>query len=261
MSAEIWRATEFESVFERSRTKPLVLWCEHKDDDGKVESKRFLVKSPGHPEVLESNLFAELFGNLLARELGIQTPRPAIIVLTEPLVKSIQPLLPKEIQLRVGFGVGCEYLSPITPLLSDWKMPLALRPQASMIYGLDLVTANVDRRIGNSNCALWNQALLAYDFECSFSFLHALFGPRPWIVSQLGIAQHHVFQRELKAVGTDWAPFINAFKLLDARRFDEIVKDFPIPWLSNSQRVFEYLLEAGEHHAQLAFELETSLLA
>ena len=259
MSAEIWQATDYESVKEKSRTKPLVLWCEHESDDGRVESKRFLVKSPGHPEVLESNLFAELFGNLLAREFKIATPKPAIIVLTEPFVQSIQPLLPSSILLRVGYGVGCEYLPEIKPLLSDFKIPAPLRSQATMIYALDLVTANTDRRIGNSNCALWNNELLAYDFELSFSFLQALFGPRPWLVSQLGIAQIHIFQRELKASGTDWRPFLNALKLLDAQRFAELVKDFPAPWLSNSERVFDYLLEAQAHSKQLIVEMETTL--
>lgn len=259
MSAEIWQATAFESVFEKSRTRPLVLWCERENDAGALVSRRFLVKSPGHPEILESNLFAELLGNLLAREFGIATPEPALMVLSEPLVQAIQPSLPHEIQLRVGFGVGCEYLSPIKPLLSDWKIPPPLLPQATMIYALDLLTANPDRRIGNPNCALWNQQLLAYDFELSFSFLRALFGPKPWLVSQLGIAKTHIFQRDLKATGADWSPFLKALERMEAPRLTSLAKDFPTPWLSNSERVFDYLLEAQAHPKQLALELEESL--
>ena len=119
MSAEIWQASDYESVSKEGRTKPLVIWCKRRLEDGAVENKKFLVKSPGHPEVLESNLFAELFANLLARDFGVNTPKPALIVLTEPFVKSVQPLLPATIQLRVGYGVGCEYLSPLIPILSD----------------------------------------------------------------------------------------------------------------------------------------------
>ena len=257
MSADIWQATDFEWVFEKSRTKPLVLWCEPQDDDG--PPRRFLVKSPGHPEVLESNLFAELFGNLLAREFDILTPNSAIVALTGPLVEAIQPSLPSEIQLRVGFGVGSEYLSPITPLISDWKIPPALRPQATMIYAFDLLTANFDRRIGNPNCALLGQDLLAYDFECSFSFLRALFGPKPWEVSRLGIAEHHIFQRDLHSSGADWTPFMKALERLDEPRLRSLAKDFPTPWLSNSERIFNYLLEAQERPTKLEVELEASL--
>jgi hypothetical protein len=257
MSAEIWQATDFESVFERSRTKPLVLWCEPQDDD--APARRFVVKSPGHPEVLESNLFAELFGNLLAREFGIPTPSPVIVALTGPLVEAIQPSLPREIQLRAGFGVGSEYLPPLTPLVSDWKIPPALRPGATMIYAFDLLTANFDRRIGNPNCALRGQELLAYDFECCFSFLRALFGPPAWEVSRLKIAEHHIFQRELHALGADWTPFMEALERLDEALLRSLAKDFPTPWLSSSERVFSYLLEAQERPRKLEVELEASL--
>lgn len=259
MNTEIWEATEYESFVERSRTKPLVLWCEQRDASEAVVAQRFLVKSPGHPEILESSLFAELFGNLLAREFGIKTPEPAIVVLTEPFIKAVQPFLPAEIQLKVGFGVGCRYIPPLKPLLSDWKIPVLLQNQAASIYAFDLFTANIDRRLGNPNCALKNNALLAYDFECCFSFLRALFGPKPWLVSQLGIAQHHIFQRELKASGADWTPFLEVLQSLDERRLDEIVKDFPVPWLANRQRVFDYLLEAADKPKQLLIELEASL--
>ena len=250
MSVEIWCATDYDFTIENSRTQPLVLWCQNENEARALQTRRFLVKSPGHPEVLEFSLFAELFGNLLAREFGLLTPAPALVILTDPFVAAVQPFLGASIHLRVGFGVGCEYLTPFTTWATNWQLPPALRAPATLIYAFDLLTANFDRRIGNPNCALTNGQILAYDFECSFSFLQALFGPKPWMVSQLGIAQKHVFQRPLAAARTDWTPFLEILKLIDERRLSELVKDLPTPW---------YLLEAQSHASQLEVELEKSL--
>lgn len=213
--------------------------------------------------MLESNLFSELFGNLLARDFAIDTPRPALIVLTDPFVQSVQPLLPPTIQLRVGYGVGCEYLSPLMPIVSGWKLPLALRAQASTLYAFDLLVTNPDRRIVKPNCALYNGQILAFDFENSFSFLRALFGPKPWLVSHLLVPlkdpDKPFFQKELKAGGADWMPFMKTLELFDAPRLHALVKDFPIPWLSNQQRIFDYFLDAQSQPKKLLLELEESL--
>lgn len=263
MSAEIWQATELESVSTEGRTRPLVLWCEQEGAEGKTERKRFLVKSPGHPEVLESNLFAELFGNLLARVFGIETPQPALIVLNDSFIRSAQPLLPSVIQLRVGYGVGCEYLSPLVPIVSGWRLPPTLRIPASTLYAFDLLATNPDRRIVKPNCALYNGQILAFDFENSFSFLRALSGPKPWMVSGLLVPikgqDKPFFQKELKAGGADWMPFMETLEHLDAPRLTALAKDFPTPWLSNQQRVLDYLFEVQSQPKKLLLELERSL--
>lgn len=262
MSAEIWQAIEFESFDKEGRTLPLALWCEQQAA-GETRRKKFLVKSPGHPGILELNLFAELFANLLAREFAINTPEPALIVLSEAFVRSVQPLLPAAIQLRVGYGVGCEYLSPLMPIVAGAKLSSALRLQASTLYAFDLLATNPDRRVVKPNCALHNGQLLAFDFENSFSFLQALFGPKPWIVSELvrllRDEDKPFFQKELKTGGADWKPFLNRLAALDEGRLNELVKDFPAPWLSHRQRVFDYLFDAQSQRQKWPLELENSL--
>ena len=283
MSLEIWEATRFVRVMDKSRTKPLVLECERRSagaedavaqpsspilsasgqPDGALvydaESRLFVVKSPGHPEVLESTLFQEIFGNLLARYFGILTPAPALIALGEAFVQVTQPRLPPEIKLHPGWGVGCEHIPSLLPLVPDFKLTATLRPQAALIYAFDLLAANPDRSFDNPNCALKHGNLLAYDFECAFSFLRALFGPPPWQVSKLGIAHRHVFQSELKREGASWKPFLDRLNTLDEGALREMVKDLPSEWLTRCDRVFSHLLEARDSAKKLHRELEESL--
>ena len=142
-------------------------------------------------------------------------------------------------------------------------MSAAIRAQASTLYAYDLLVTNPDRRIVKPNCALYNGELLAFDFENSFSFLHALFGPKPWLVSQLLVPlkgpDKPFFQKELKQRGADWTPFMQTLEQMSASRLNELTKDFPSSWLSNSERVFDYLFDAQSQPKRLLLELEQSL--
>lgn len=260
MSAPIWHAFDLESVKTNGRTRPLVAWC-YSADDEKAKPRRFLIKSLGQPEVYEATLFAELFGNSLAREFGIATPAPALVFLSDPFVRSVAPRLPAGLQLRGGEAVGCEFLPNLEPLLSDFPLSPALRAQATSLFAFDLFTSNVDRRIGNPNCGLLGGELLAYDFESCFSFLLSLpaFSPKPWEVAGLGIAKRHIFYEELVSNGADWKPFLERLDVLDERRLRELVKDFPSPWLSSAGRVVDHLLQAQENSNKLALQLEMCL--
>jgi hypothetical protein len=81
-----WNAERLEHVLTSGRTRPLVISCARVTPaaideaeellEDSSDHKRFVVKALGHPEITEQNLFSELFGNLLARELDVATPRP-----------------------------------------------------------------------------------------------------------------------------------------------------------------------------------------
>lgn len=134
---------------------------EAEEDEPAAQSREFVVKSLGHPEVLEESLFKELFGNVLAREFGIATPTPAIVVLSEPFVAVTQPLLPPDIKLRVGYAAGCDYLHPLLPIGPELRLPSDVLAQAAQIYAFDMLTANPDRHSRNPNCALRDGQLVA----------------------------------------------------------------------------------------------------
>ncbi len=259
MSTEIWHATGFDGIFSRSKTEPLILTCECRRADDEYEERQLVVKSPGHPGVLDVNLFSELFGSLLAGEFRIKTTSPEIVAITQDFIDSIKYLLPSTVQLRPGYGVGFGYSPPLTPLISDFKIPPSLRSQATMIYAFDLLVSNPDRKRTNANCSLQNGELVAFDFEEAFSFIENQSGFRPWMVSRLGIGASHIFGQELKDAQPDWTPFISTLKLISEPKLDALAKDFPPSWLVHRDQVFDHLLEAQARSNQLHIELERSL--
>jgi hypothetical protein len=98
-----WEALRVESVLPVGRTHPLVIDCEYQSPavteetgeaaDHKQDHKLMLVKSLGHPEVTTTKLFCEVLGNLLARELGVNTAEPALVYLGDEFVAVSNPRL------------------------------------------------------------------------------------------------------------------------------------------------------------------------
>ena len=95
---QTFEARRLEFVLEKGRTRPLVIQCRRKplapdegQDNDRVSKKPFLmvVKAIGLPEVNEINLFCEVVGNVLAREMGVNTPNPALVYLTPEFVKML----------------------------------------------------------------------------------------------------------------------------------------------------------------------------
>ena len=264
MSLEVWQAADYLGALPGpSRTRPIFIECERTQDGGKIESRPFLVKSLGHPEVSAGSLYAEALGLGLAREFGVATPAPALIELGADFVNGAQPFVPSGVQLRVGMGVGVEQLTGFKPLPRDWKMTPALCAPALMIYALDLLIDNADRRIENPNCAFHGATLMAYDFELAFGFLVPLIGrnPQPYQVSQLGIAHRHVFQQPLLANARDWQPFAARLQSLNAPRLQQLVWNLPPAWLVSHPKVEAHILSAQANCPKLLVELETSLRA
>ncbi|MBL8204873.1 MAG: hypothetical protein JNM09_11640 [Blastocatellia bacterium] len=85
-------ALRFERFLRSGRTCPMVIECEQSvpEDQDTLETSNnetvlpqlMVVKALGLPEIEERNLFCEFVGNLLARELGLFTPPPALITIS-----------------------------------------------------------------------------------------------------------------------------------------------------------------------------------
>src|SRR5690349_10893886 len=111
----IWQADYFERVLS-GRTRPLVLGCspeltasESSGPDPQQEQRIAVVKAMGLPEVNQWNLFNELCGNRLARKLGIETPEPLLINISQEFVDALSSLFNIEYKPHAGLAVGCEY--------------------------------------------------------------------------------------------------------------------------------------------------------
>ncbi len=167
-------ATQFSKVMEDGRTKPWVVYCETPEGDRAGE---YLVKAKGMPEVTDIKLLFEATGNLLARRLGINTPEPALVEITDPFLESVHGRSSMQAP-KAGIGLGCEFLTDgfITSAKLDHFDGKQLE-QAASIYTFDMLVQNDDRTSvppGNANYGVHNEQLVAFDFEMCFGFCFAL---------------------------------------------------------------------------------------
>src|ERR1017187_3790181 len=96
-----WQAVSFRAVLENGRTKPLVVDCSEIGDSIVLDPntpkpparREFVIKAPGNPEVTTSLITQELLGNILARRYGLQTPEPAIVMISEDFARVTNPFL------------------------------------------------------------------------------------------------------------------------------------------------------------------------
>jgi hypothetical protein len=221
-----------------------------------------VVKSLGLPEVTQSSLCAELFGNLLARELGVETPAPALVDLTPEFVEAIKPaLFPRGIRPQPGLAAACEYFrGGFASAVPDAALTRGELAQAARIYAFDLLVQNPDRRPEKPNCAQRGGRFMAYDFEMAFSFLLVI-GQKdePWEVAKHGLGPKHLFYSSLRAAEIDWEPFLTDLAGLSDDRLDWLEGCMPEAWRPWTARVRRHLVAAKMHLSEFAWELRRSL--
>lgn len=263
---EILDARRLEKIFKSGRTHPLVIDCEKQiqgQKSGSASLHLMVVKARGLPEVSEQSLFCELFGNLLARELGISTPNPALIRLSPNFVDQANQVLASDhIQIQVGIGVGCEYFPQFYPITENGNMKPEEVEQATRIYAYDLLVQNPDRRQDKPNCANHKGQIVAYDFELCFTFLMALIGVKtsPWEITKHGICLKHFFRTALRAKEVSWAPFLGALQALHKSRLDVIIGELPEGWKQWGLAVQRHIEQVIINIREFEFELQRSLL-
>lgn len=267
-------AMRFERFLKTGRTHPMVIECEQSivedrdalefSNDENAAPRLMVVKALGLPEVEERNLFCEFVGNLLARELGLFTPSPALITISQEFADAVNTIAKNErlpIYLKAGVGVGGEYLFPLRhltpkPILTDEEIN-----QAAAIYAYDLLSQNPDR--GNKpNCAFYKDGLVAFDFELGFSFLLPILGQKKeaWQVSQHGINQMHLFRTTLRNKAVEWKSFISKLEILCKNNMETILSQMPERWQDWSFIVRQHFLEAISQPDAFEMELQRSLL-
>ncbi|MBK9162893.1 MAG: hypothetical protein IPM21_03135 [Acidobacteria bacterium] len=129
--------------------------CELADDSGVLVGS-FVVKALGLPEVEEYGLFAETLGYLVAAELEIETPKPALVRLSNEFVAAVNPVLrPHGLTLQPGIGFGSEHLgSGLIAASSDQHLNAEQTDAALKIFCYDRLIQNVDRQERNPNCLI-----------------------------------------------------------------------------------------------------------
>ena len=246
---DLWNAERLDGVLTGGRTSPLIVDCSPTSADSSLlplsGRKSFVVKAIGLPEVTQRGLFCEAFGNLLARELGLETPRPALIAIDAAFVNAnASSLAAYNIQIKPGLGVGCEYFKGgFAGIIPDAFRTADEMIQAGRVFGFDLLAQNPDRRPDKPNCAYLKGNLMAFDFELAFSFL-LLIGQegQAWEVSKHGIAPKHLFFKKLRGMEMDWKAFTDTVSKLNGAQLAQVMQGLPGQWQPWTAKVQQHLL-------------------
>jgi hypothetical protein len=210
-------------------------------------------------------MFSEVYGNLIARHFGVNTPQPALVNISQSFVDAMGiSNQTRDIPLAPGQGVGCEYLRGLAPVV-----PIASRnneedAHIQAIYGVHLLTQNPDRRIDKPNCAAYRGGIFAFDFELTFSFLLPLIGsqPDPWAVDEQGIGKRHLFYNDLRTRQheLDWKPFLRNLEALTVARMVDMFQGLPGDWREYADRVMAHIESVRLHPSKFEDALRRSLL-
>jgi len=265
---ERWEAERLDNVFGDGRTKPFVAECSLVDvaeiSPSDPETERFVVKSLGNPHVTEFSLFNEVVGNLLARRLGLNTPEPALIKITENFAEAAHSTVARySYSIVPGTAAGAAFLGtgllpPSAGVISGDTLEQLVR-----IYAFDLVMQNPDRRVDKPNCMVQRGNVIAFDFELCFSFIFAIPAADPCDFCSHGIARRHLFHSVLSSalskVGIDWQPFLKSLKALSDEQVHNITLSVPSEWATFAGKIEQHIKFMRTQEARIELELHRSL--
>jgi hypothetical protein len=212
----------------------------------------------------ETGLFCEYFGNVVAREVGLTTPEPALVAIDLDTSHMIsESSAAKLIGKRVlpGIAVGSRYIRPAPlPPRTDNLTPDQIS-EAAAIYVYDMLVHHTDRRRQNPNVYIVRGHFIAIDFDMTFSFLWAI-GDQvpPWQVSRLPFPYDHYFHDLLKGEKSfNWDVAIARALAVDVDRLRGAIPTLPLNWHVSANRVLSHLTEVIGHDEDFRWEVLRSV--
>lgn len=251
-------ATQFIQPMSVGRNHPLLLGCENAGGD----SFEVVVKFRGK-EMDGKAQAAELLTALLADELGLQVPQPALVDVPAGFETIVADAgLVKQFKDSPGVNFGSVHLGAGFTTWPAGRNPVGVqRDQAVDIFAFDTLIQNPDRRATNPNLWARSDKLGVYDHEQAFSFLSLpIIGgaPKPWAANSHGnrfrFLEQHVFYGSLRGGRLDFGPFKEKLGALTDQRIQGYLGAVPAEWLGESDfggKVAEYLREARQQREGL----------
>jgi hypothetical protein len=181
MNLRKFTAIQFRRKMERGLNRPFLVMGDAEDGSGRLP---VVVKSrAGYADRPEAML-KELFGLLLARELGLNTPEPVLVDIPAGLdwAAADFPEYAELIRRSVGWNVGTIHLGDGW---KPWNTGIAPRsiPADTLetAYAFDAMVENADREAENPNLLWKGRELAVLDFDKAFCFLRVSeTEARPW---------------------------------------------------------------------------------
>jgi hypothetical protein len=192
-------ATRFDKSVSSGRTRPLLIAA--KDADGaEVE---LIAKFTIAQQLTEHGLVREAIAAMLAVDLQLPIPEPALVRLDDVFIRSVNQvdsIVGARLSNASRFGFGSTKLPAGFQIWSTERdVPINKIDQAAEIFAFDCLTQNVDSRRESPNL-MWNGTRFAIvDHDLAFEIEGVVFWEPPWVKGSLtSFANNHLFYRSLK---------------------------------------------------------------
>ena len=211
------------------------------------------MKLKSNLETGNAGLLRETVGNLLANELGIDAPEPAIVEIPIELADGVaDPRVAQAVQQSIGLNFGSKNLSGGYYAWPDEKtVPTSLKQLATDIFVFDALIQNPDRRRGKPNLLWKSDALVVIDHEMAFSFLLALFpSKQPWLLAEQPYLDNHIFFHHLRGTGVDLSRVTGAIEAVTSMFWDELDEVVPNEWKGTELTRIRNHIESVQQHLE-----------
>ena len=227
-------ASRFDRAMAKGRTCPLLIAGEHSDHSEVELVAKF---SAGNGLGVEG-LTREVFGSLLALDLGLHSPEPFLVRTSAAFIEQVATTDSASAQLlrdSVAVGFGSKRLpSGYTAWMPAQITTKSQLQQAIEVFAFDALFQNSDRyRPDNPNLQFRGDALAIFDHELAFFTEGVLGWQPPWVTGSLaGIGQpsQHVLFASVRGRMHDLSRFEGALQAISDVRLGEYRMALPAEW-------------------------------
>ncbi len=204
----------------------------------------------------------ELVGSLMAARLGIATPQPFLVSLSQDFIDSVaahEHVYAQRLKKSVGWNFGSEMMKDAVIWAEDASIPKMMLTEAAKIFSFDGLTQNADRRRGNPNLMMKGDKLVVFDHECAFTFLDSIFpSSEPWTMGTGDYMERHALCKGLKGIALDWAACRDSLQGFNDAFFDSVRQSIPHEWngLQYVEAIQRHVTTVVQHSDLFEIELQ-----
>jgi len=232
------------------KSSPFQIRCE--SSNGSCD---YVVKLWAHPELWlgKHALAREVYGSMLAKTLGLNTPDIAFIDI-EPDFYLSQPNSKSELlRISTGLNFGSSFI-PQAKIFSS-PVPPTKHALAVKIFCFDMFIGNMDRRVGKPNLFDLPDGYMVYDHEQAFPFSRPqlMLGGYPpgWEYIKEAWSRDHILFSSIheRDCGHEIEEFIQIAGYISDEIIDTIEEQIPEDWRTDNdlQNIKLYLANTREN--------------
>ncbi len=256
-------------IFPSGRTSPLLV--EAMDDD--CNRYEVVVKIFTESEGGSRARIAELFCNLLANELGMNTPAPYLLKFPDGFEQLVQDaVVSDKIKNARGYQYACHYYSGLSIVPPGLPIPSDFEIQAASIMTYDGLIQNPDRRPEKPNLLKGDDGYHVIDHDQALGMFDGMIigGSLPPWAQQAAISpaysflKTHLFSRVLKGKDIAFKEIEEAIRTMDDSAINILLDQIPTEWWQGFDKydeMKEYFLESKNYSQQITDLVKGSISA